>query len=118
MVTVLPGTLTLDDQASFRFSRGKRGPLVPALSVSTWQAAPGRHSQPQRLEVKQRLGVALGIVHWVVSVARAPELLPLLAYSRINCCAVGSRRLLTPRPSNRRGRRTSLSLPKRKHASR
>ena len=28
-------------------------------------------------ELKQRLGVALAIVHWVVSVARAPELLPL-----------------------------------------
>ena len=37
----------------------------------------GRHSQSQRLEVEQRLGVALGIVHRMVRVTRAPELFPL-----------------------------------------
>ena len=37
---------------------------------------------------------------------------------RTSCCAFGSRRLLTPSPSNRSGRETSLSRPSRKQPRR
>ena len=39
-------------------------------------------------------------------------------YKNASCWPLGSRRLLTPNPNNRKGRDTSFSRPNRKHARR
>ena len=40
------------------------------------------------------------------------------SYRNTNCCPLGSRRLVTPRPSSRRGRDTNFSLPSSQQPSR